>query len=105
MQHNIDKAIAWYLKAVEYGKAGIASYELGAIFEDDKYGKQDREKSLYYYTKAHKCGKIEATILLAKKYESEMDTDHDPAKAFKYYEHDAKRAYSFFRTRACIKRS
>lgn len=92
VQQDIDTAIEWYSKSIEYGNTK-GYYEIGSIFEKFEFGRQDYEKSLYYYTKGHECHNVSSTIALAKKYESGIGVEADPIKAFDLFKQAADHGF------------
>ena len=92
LQQDIDTALEWYHKAIEYYNAR-GYYEIGSIYEKFEFGRQDYEKSLYYYTKGHECNNVSSTIALAKKYESGIGVETDPTKAFDLFKYAADHSF------------
>lgn len=92
VQPNIDTAIEWYNKAIEYNNPR-GYYEIGSIYEKAEFSRQDYEKALYYYTKGHECGDISSTLALARKYESGNGVEADPTKAFNLFKQAANRTF------------
>ena len=64
---NVDAAIGWFKRAADSGNA-LAQSELGDIFADKRFGRQDYAQAVNWYKKAAEQGQREGQFGLGARY-------------------------------------